>query len=52
MFRVQLLQAFAGDMGVNLCGRNVGVPQQHLYYTQVRAVIEQMRGKGVAQGMR
>src|SRR5690606_8634275 len=46
---VQLLQAGAGDMGVDLRGRQVTVPQQHLHHAQVRTVIEQMGGKGMAQ---
>ena len=48
MGRVQLLHANLRDMGINLCGRQVAMPQQHLHHAQVRAMIEQMRGKGMA----
>ena len=48
---VQFLDPLAGDMCVNLCGRQIAVPEQHLYDTQIGPMIQQMRGKGMAQGM-
>ena len=39
------------DVGVNLGGRDVGVPQHLLDAPQIRAVIEEMGGEGVAQHM-
>ena len=36
------LQAFLGDQGVDLCGRQRTVPQKHLQCAQIRAVIEQV----------
>ena len=52
MLRVQFLQAFARHMRVDLRGREVAVPEQHLHHAQVRAVIQQMRRKGMAQRVR
>jgi hypothetical protein len=52
MFCVQLFQPFTGNMGVNLCSGNIRVPEQHLNDAQIRTVIEQMGGKGVAQSVR
>ena len=46
-----VLQACPGDMGVDLGRRQVAVPEQHLQGTQVGAVIQQVRGKGMAQHM-
>jgi hypothetical protein len=34
VFGVQLLQAGAGDVGVDLCGGEVAVAQQRLHYAQ------------------
>jgi hypothetical protein len=36
-------------MGVDGGGGDVGMAQQHLHRAQVGPVVEQMRGKGVAQ---
>jgi len=49
MLRVQLLHPFARHVGVNLGGGNVAVAEQHLHHPQIRAVVEQVGGKGVAQ---
>jgi hypothetical protein len=49
---MQLLQPFAGDVGVDLRRRNVGVAEQQLHDAQVGAVVEQVRGEGVAQHVR
>jgi hypothetical protein len=51
MLGVHLLQTLTGNVGVNGGGRDIGMPQQHLYGAQVSAVVEQMGGKGMAQGM-
>jgi hypothetical protein len=52
MFGVQRLQSFLGDVGVNLCGGDVGMPEQHLHHAQIGAVVEQVGGEGVAQRVR
>ena len=39
-------------MGIDLGGRDVGVTEQGLHDAQVRAVVQQMAGKGVAQHVR
>ena len=52
MFLVNEFQALARYMGVNLRGGDVTVSEQHLHHTQVGTVVEQVRGKGVAQRVR
>src|SRR5438477_7173472 len=52
MLTVHLFQTLASHVCVNLCSRQITVTQQHLDDAQVRAVIEQMRGERVPQGMR
>lgn len=52
MLGMQFLQPRPCHMGINLGRRKIAVPQQHLHHTQVSAVIKQMGGEGVAQGMR
>lgn len=49
---VQLAQALAGYVGINLCCRNISMAQQHLDHPQVGAMIEQMRGKSMPEHMR
>ena len=49
---MQLLQPLPRHMRINLRSGNIRMPQQHLHHAQVRAVIEQMRGEGVAQSVR
>ncbi|MNY69718.1 hypothetical protein D3C86_2076950 [compost metagenome] len=39
-------------MGIDLRGRQIAVTQQHLHHPQIGAMIEQMGGKGMAQGVR
>ena len=51
MLRVQLLQPLAGDVRVDLRRRDVRMAEQQLHHAQVRAVIEQMRREGMAQGV-
>ena len=50
--RTSALQPFAGDVGVDLGGRNIGVAKQQLHDAQVGTVVEQMGGEGVAQHVR
>ena len=48
----RFLQPIHGDMGINLgCGQGT-VSEQFLHRTQIRAVIQHVRGKGMAQHMR
>ena len=49
---MKLFQAFAGDMRIHLCGRNVRMPEQHLHYPQIGAVIEQVGGKRMSTRVR
>src|ERR1700687_139629 len=49
---VNLLQPFLDDVGVNLGGRNVGMPEHELHGPEVRSPLEQMRGKTVPQHVR
>jgi hypothetical protein len=52
MLRMQRLQAFTRDMGVDGGGGNIGMTQQHLHSPQIGTMVQQMRGKGMAQGVR
>lgn len=49
---VDFLETVTVDMGVDLCGGNVGVPEHHLQGPQVCATGQKVRGKGVAEHMR
>ena len=49
---VQVVQPLPGNVGIDLRGRQITVPQQHLDHPQIGAMVEQMRGKGVTQGVR
>jgi hypothetical protein len=49
---MQLLQPLARHVGVDGGRRDVGVAQQHLHRAQVGAVVQQVRGEGVAQRVR
>ncbi len=40
------------DVRVDGGGGDISVPEQHLHRAQIGAVVEQMRGKGMAQGVR
>ena len=46
---IGFLQSLDGDVCVNLRGREAGVAEQRLDAAQIRAAIEQMRGKAVPQ---
>src|SRR5690606_39246141 len=52
MLRMQFFQPLSGHMRINLGGGDIGVPEQHLHHAQVRAVVEQVGGKGMAQRVR
>jgi hypothetical protein len=45
------IQGMGGDVCVDLGCLAVAVPQQHLNVTQICSLLQQMGGKGVAQGM-
>ena len=49
---VELLQAFARHVRVDLGRRNVTVSEQHLHDPQVGAVVQQVGGKSMAQRVR
>src|SRR5688572_26387022 len=52
MLGVQFLHALAGNMGIDLRGREVTMAEQHLYDSQICAMVEQMGREGMAQCMR
>ena len=45
-------QAVAGDMRVNLRGADTGVPKQFLDHPQIRAMLQQMGRKTMTQHVR
>ena len=49
---MELTQSLPCHVGVNLGSRNIAVSKQHLHDPQVRAVIEQVGGKRMAQSVR
>src|ERR1044071_3666693 len=49
---VQRLQALARDVRVDLRGGDVGMPEKELHDAQISAVIDEVRGKGMAQHVR
>ena len=46
-----LVQGLGGDVAVACGGLELLVPQQHLDHADVDLVLQQVGGKGVAQGM-
>lgn len=52
MRSMQLFQSFPGNVGIDLGCRYVAVTKQHLDHSEIRSVIEQMRGECMAQYMR
>ena len=46
------LEFFSRDVRVDLRGGKAGVPEQRLYASEIGSVIEEVRGKGVAQFVR
>ena len=51
-FPVDVPEPVAGDVRIYLRRADVRVAQQFLYHPQVRAVLQQMRGKTVPQHVR
>ena len=49
---VHFFEPRAVDVGVDLRRRDIGVAEHGLHRTQIGAAFEQMRRKGVAQGVR
>ncbi len=45
------LQPLARDMRINLRCRQISVAEQELNHPQIRAMINEMGGKGMAYGM-
>ena len=48
----ELAQMLIEDMSINLRGRDIGMAEQHVQHPQIRAMLEQMAGKGVTQHVR
>ena len=48
---MQALEPLAGNVGIDLGGGEVGMPQHDLHTAQVGAVFQQVGGKGVPQGV-
>jgi hypothetical protein len=46
-FFVNILQLFVGDVSVDLCGGNVGMPEHHQHRTDIGAVLQKVGRKGV-----
>ena len=46
------LETAAVNMGVYLCGGNIGMTQHHLDGAEIGAMFQEVGGKGVAQGVR
>lgn len=49
---MDLLQAGAVYVGIDLCRGNVGVAQHRLDRAEIRAAFQKVSGKGMAQGVR
>ena len=49
---MQLFHALPSNVSVNLGCRQVTMPEQHLHYTQVSTIVQQMGRKCVAKCMR
>ena len=47
MTLIHIPQTLIGYMGIYLCRRDITVPEQHLYDTQVSTMIQQVRRKSV-----
>ena len=45
---VQCLQAFTRDMGIDLGGIQISVPEQHLHHAQIGAVVKQVGSERMA----
>ena len=51
-FSVDVQQAIARHVGINLRGADIRVAEQFLNHAQIRAMLQQMRGKTVTQHVR
>ena len=49
---MQITQTLARHVRVDLRCRQIAMAQQHLHHAQISAMVEQMRCKGMAHGMR
>ena len=49
---MNISEATAGDVGVNLCSGNRGVAEEFLDDAEVRAVFEQVSGETVSEHVR
>ncbi len=49
IFGEDAFEAFTGDVGVDLCGGDVGVSEHFLYGEEVCAVGEEVCGEGVSE---
>ena len=49
---MDVAQPLIGNMSINLRGHNTAMAQEFLNGAQIRALRQQIRGHGVAQGMR
>ena len=52
VLRMQQFEAFTRHMGVDGGSGNVCMPQQQLHHAQIGTVVQQVRGKGMAQRVR
>ena len=52
MLGMQRFEPLPGNMGIDLRGGNICVPQQQLNHPQVRTVVEQVRREGMSQDVR
>ena len=52
MLTVEVLQPFLGNMCIDLRCREVAVPQQQLYDTEIGTAIQQMGGECVTKAVR
>ena len=48
----QSFEVFIKNMGIYFSGGHIGMAQQRLDHPQIGTACQQMRGKGMAQGMR
>ena len=51
-FLMDLAQSLPGYMSIDFCGADAGMAEQFLNDAQVGAILQQMRGKAVAQHVR
>ena len=51
VFPVNLFQSFSGDMGINLCGRNIRMAEHKLNGPKISAVFKKMCSETVPEHM-